>query len=246
MILNLAAYRFVEIDDPAALCRAVRTQAQARELLGTVLVAGEGINLFLAGEEAALSGFVDWLRRDARFGDLQPRYSRSARPPFRRLKVKLKREIIAFRREHASPLQARAPSVAPRQLARWLAQGHDDAGRRVLMLDTRNREEVGYGTFTDAIRFPIDNFVDLPDALTARRGDLAGATLVPFCTGGIRCEKAALWMQQAGFEHVLQLEGGILAYFEQVGGEHYSGRCFVFDQRLAVDPALQPLAEAEG
>src|SRR5690606_9189584 len=130
---------------------------------------------------------------DARFAGLEARRSASATRPFARLKVKVKREIIAFRREDASPLAGRAPAVAPETLARWRAQGSDDAGRRVVLLDTRNREEVGYGTFQGALTLPIDNFVELPAAVEAQRAALADATVVSFCTGGIRCEKAALW-----------------------------------------------------
>src|SRR5690606_16354596 len=140
MILNLAAYRFVAIDDPRALADAVRARAAAHDLRGTVLVAGEGINLFLAGDGGARRPFVAWLQSDPRFAALQPRYSVSRGMPFARLKVKLKREIIAFRQHEASPLRGRAPSVSPVQLARWLDQGHDDEGRPVKLLDTRNRE----------------------------------------------------------------------------------------------------------
>jgi UPF0176 protein len=245
MILNLAAYRFVAIDDPRAVVAAVRVRAETAALRGTVLVAGEGINLFLAGDEAPLRDFVEWLRADPRFAPIELKYSWSAQLPFARLKVKLKREIIAFRRDEASPLGERAPAVTPMELARWLDQGHDDGGRPVRLLDTRNREEFGYGTFAHAITLPIDNFVDFPGALDAHRDALRDVTVVPFCTGGIRCEKAALWMQQHGLPHVRQLEGGILGYFEQVGGRHYDGRCFVFDERVALDPQLRPMVDDE-
>ena len=105
------------------------------------------------------------------------------------------------------------------------------------------REEVGHGTFANALTLPIDNFTDLPEALTPHRTALADATVVSFCTGGIRCEKAALWLQGEGMDNVLQLDGGILGYFEQVGGFGYEGRCFVFDERVALDPALRPLVD---
>lgn len=239
---NLAAYHFVTVDDPAALARAMRAECEARDLLGTVLVAGEGINVFLAGNEAQVRGFLAWLRSDSRFAAIAIKLSYSDAIPFARLKVKLKREIIAFRREDADPVASRAPSVSARQLHRWMSQGGvDDDGRRVVLLDTRNREEVGHGSFEAAITLPIDNFVDFPVAASALREQIGDATVVPFCTGGIRCEKAALWMQSAGFDHVRQLEGGILGYFEQVGGEHYRGGCFVFDQRVALDPRLVPV-----
>jgi UPF0176 protein len=245
VILNIAAYHFVPVDDPAALAAQVRELAEAGDLRGTVLVAGEGINIFLAGTESAIGVFLDALRSDPRFADIVVKESRSRAQPFARLKVKLKKEIIAFRRDNASPLQARAPTVAPEQLARWIEQGEDDAGRRLVLLDTRNREEIEYGTFSGALTLPIDNFTDLPEALTPHRSALADAVVVSFCTGGIRCEKAALWMQAEGMDNVLQLDGGILGYFERVGGFGYDGRCFVFDERVALDAELNALRDAE-
>jgi UPF0176 protein len=242
-MLNLAAYHFVSIDQPAELARTLRERAEVGGLRGTMLIAGEGINLFLAGEDAAIHGFLDELRTDVRLANLIVKFSQSRAQPFARLKVKVKREIISFRRDNASPLVGRAPTVEPRVLARWLEQGHDDTGKAVVMLDTRNREEFQYGTFAAALTLPIDNFTDLPEALAPHRDALRDATVVSFCTGGIRCEKAALWMQADGMQNVLQLDGGILGYFEQVGGRHYDGRCFVFDERVALDPELQPLVD---
>lgn len=247
MILNIAAYLFVAIDDADALAARVRERADADALRGSVLVAPEGVNLFLAGEKTALRSFLDWLRSDERFASLRAKESWSEKSPFARLKVKRKDEIIAFRREHASPLDAgeRAPSVAPATLARWIERGEDDIGRRLVLLDTRNREEFGFGTFDGAMTLPIDNFTDLPEALAPHRDALRDATVVSFCTGGIRCEKAALWLRHDGMDNVLQLDGGILGYFEAVGGVGYQGRCFVFDERVALDPQLSPLADGE-
>jgi UPF0176 protein len=246
MVLNIAAYQFVAIDQPKPLADRLRGSAEVLGLRGTVLVAEEGINLFLAGEPQSVRDFLDDLRTDARFADMPVKESVSATQPFARLKVKIKPEIISFRRDGASPLSERAPAVAPATLARWIEQGIDDAGRRVVLLDTRNREEVGHGTFAGALTLPIDHFTDLPEALSPHRDTLRDATVVSFCTGGIRCEKAALWLRGDGMDNVLQLDGGILGYFEQVGGAGYEGRCFVFDERIALDPALQPLVDAEG
>ena len=244
MILNIAAYLFVAIDDADALSLQVAQRAEAAALRGSVLVAPEGINLFLAGVEASLRGFLDWLREDPRFAGITVKQSWSEAMPFARLKVKRKEEIIAFRRDGAVPLgRGRAPVVEPRTLARWIGQGHDDAGKPLVLLDTRNREEVGFGTFADALTLPIDNFTELPDALAVHREALRDATVVSFCTGGIRCEKAALWLRDDGMGNLLQLEGGILGYFEQVGGFGYQGRCFVFDERVALDASLHPLVD---
>jgi len=245
MIVNTAAYHFVAIAEPGVLADAIRERATAAGLVGTVLVAGEGVNLFLAGTQAGIAGFYDWLGEDARFAGLKVKYSHSEGAPFARLKVKVKPEIISFRREDGSPLAAaaRAPAVSPAVLRQWLRQGHDDAGRRVVMLDTRNQQEIAFGTFVGALTLPITRFTELPAALAPHREALADATVVSFCTGGIRCEKAALWMQADGMDNVLQLDGGILGYFEAVGGEGYDGHCFVFDDRVALDPALRPLQD---
>ena len=246
MILNIAAYLFVAIDDADALAARLHERAHKAGVRGTVLIAPEGINLFLAGEETPLRGFLDQVRADPRFAGLQTKQSWSEAMPFTRLKVKRKHEIIAFRRQHASPLRGRrAPSVDPRTLARWIVNGHDDADRRLVLLDTRNREEFGFGTFQGALTLPIDNFTELPEALAPHRESLRDATVVSFCTGGIRCEKAALWLRADGMNNLLQLDGGILGYFEQVGGAGYNGRCFVFDRRVALDSALQPLVDGQ-
>lgn len=243
MVTNIAAYHFTSIEAPAEFAATLRARAEALALRGSVLVAGEGLNLFLAGDADAIDAFLAPLRADTRFAGLRVKYSTSRQIPFARLKVKVKPEIISFRRPGTTPDDARAPVVAPRTLARWLEQGHDDAGRRVVMLDTRNRQEIEHGTFTGALTLPIDKFTDLPAALEPHRDDLKDATVVSFCTGGIRCEKAALWMQADGMDNVLQLDDGILGYFEQVGGFGYDGACFVFDERVALRADLSPLVD---
>lgn len=245
MVLNIAAYRFVAVDDPDTLAAQLREAAESSHLLGTILVAGEGLNLFLAGSDDGIEAFVDRLHGDPRFNGIAVKRSRSATQPFARLKVKVKPEIISFRREDASPLAGRARAIAPIELARWIRQGHDDQGRQVILLDTRNRQEVVHGTFSGALSLPIDRFTELPGAIADCRERLRDATVVSFCTGGIRCEKAALWMAAEGIEEVFQLEGGILNYFEEVGGFGYEGRCFVFDERVALDARLRPSTATE-
>jgi UPF0176 protein len=241
--LNISAYRFVELDDLPALRDRLEAAAQAAGLKGTVLLASEGINLFVAGEEAALRQWLaQALLADARFAGLATRDSYSAALPFRRLKVRIKREIIRMNHPHVRPQRGRAPAVAPATLARWLAQGHDDAGRALALLDTRNAFEVDAGTFEGAHDWRLARFSDFPTAFEARRAELEGKTVVSFCTGGIRCEKAALYMQARALPHVLQLEGGILAYFAETQGAapRWQGRCVVFDERAALDAALVP------
>jgi UPF0176 protein len=241
-ILNISAYLFTPLSDTAALRESIRSQAAARQLKGTVLLADEGINLFLAGEPAPLRDFVDWLRADPRLASLAPKESWSRDVPFGKLLVKVKREIIRMDHPAIRPAAARAPSVDGPTLARWLDQGHDDAGRPVVLLDTRNAFEVEHGRFRGAIDWKIGRFSEFPRAVLQHRDQLAGKTVVSYCTGGIRCEKAALFMAEAGIDNVLQLDGGILKYFEDTGGRHFDGTCFVFDAREALAHSLAPAA----
>ncbi len=242
-VLNISAYKFVTVSDTAELRESVRSHAQALGLKGTVLIATEGINLFVASAPPAVRGFVAWLRSDPRFADLAVKESRSDALPFGKLIVKVKAEIIRMNQHGVRPQAQRAPAVAPQQLKRWLDQGHDDTGRPVLMLDTRNAFEVEHGRFGGALHWQLAKFSDFPQALQAHRAQLEGKTVVSYCTGGIRCEKAALWMQDAGVANVLQLDGGILKYLEETGGAHFDGTCFVFDARETLSAALKPAAE---
>ncbi|QCC78741.1 sulfurtransferase [Nocardioides daphniae] len=237
-VLNISAYLFTPISDREQLRTTLLARADAAGLRGTVLLAPEGINMFLAGGADELRGFLDALREDARFAALEAKESWSATQPFRKMLVKLKNEIIRMDHPTIRPAAGRAPAVPPLTLKRWLDQGHDDEGREVVLLDTRNAFEVSYGTFSKALDWKIDKFTEFPDAVRRNRAALEGRTVVSFCTGGIRCEKAALFMQDEGLDGVLQLEGGILKYFEEVGGDHYDGDCFVFDDREALTPTL--------
>jgi len=220
--VNISAYKFVSLDDLPALRERVLERCTSLALKGTVLLAPEGINIFLAGARDAIDAFMTWLHHDLRFADMVPKESLSDAPPFGRMRVRLKKEIITMRLPTVRPEGGRAPAVDPLTLQRWLAQGHDDAGRELLLLDTRNQYETAVGAFDDD-----------------------GKTVVSYCTGGIRCEKAALHMQDLGMSHVYQLDGGILKYLEQTDGTHWHGDCFVFDERGAVDPALAPAPRSD-
>ena len=239
-ILNVSAYKFVSLDEPAHWRDQIRAQAQARQLLGTVLLATEGINLFVAGTPADMNSFVRWLRSRAPFADLVTKESECDAVPFGKLIVKVKPEIIRMNHPMIRPQTGRAPGVDAKTLARWLEAGHADDGRPVLTLDTRNAFEVDHGRFQGAHDWRISKFSDFPEALRAHRDELAGKTVVSYCTGGIRCEKAALLMRAAGVANVLQLDGGILQYFKEVGGQHFEGSCFVFDEREALSDTLVP------
>ncbi|MGZ0068412.1 sulfurtransferase [Microbacterium arborescens] len=236
-VLNVSAYLFTHIADPVGLRGVLRERAEGAGLKGTILLAEEGINLFLAGAQTDVRGFLDDLRADERFAALTAKESWSDEQPFGRMLVKVKREIIRMDRPAIRPAAERAPSVSPGDLRRWLDQGHDDAGREIVLLDTRNAFEVDYGTFAGAVDWRIERFTQFPDAAAAHRDQLGGKTVVSFCTGGIRCEKAAIVLREEGVD-AYQLEGGILGYFEHEGGAHWDGECFVFDEREALAPDL--------
>ena len=239
--LVIAAYRFVDLDDLPALRLRLLEAAQQGSLLGTVLLAPEGINIALAGPPSAVESWLQALARDARFADLPVKRHRAQTPPFGKLLVKVKREIIRMNEHGIRPQAGRASAVGAATLQRWLDRGHCDDGRPVVLLDTRNAFEVEAGSFEGALDWRLGKFSDFPAALAAQGAALQGKTVVSFCTGGIRCEKAALWMAQSGMDHVHQLDGGILAYFEATAAApHWQGRCVVFDERQSVDSALEP------
>ncbi len=239
--LNIAGYRFVALPDALSLRDRLLLQAEQNGLKGTVLLAEEGLNLCLAGAPAGVADWLDLLRADARFADMAVKESWSDVQPFKRLKVKLKREIIRMNQPTVRPAAGRAPAVAATTLARWITQGHDDAGRPLKLLDTRNDFEVDAGAFEGAVDWRLRKFSEFPAALAAHRAEFAGHTVVSYCTGGIRCEKAALVMQALGLDHSYQLEGGILKYFEDTAGQApgWRGQCFVFDERVGLDTRLQ-------
>ena len=242
-VLNISAYKFVPLPDAVALRAVLLERAQVLQLKGTILLATEGINMFLAGPTDPVRVFVAQLHTDARFANIQPKESWSDAQPFKKMLVKVKSEIIRMNHPAIQPAQGRAPAVAPAIVKRWLDQGHDDNGRPVVTLDTRNDFEVDQGTFDNAIDWRITKFTEFADALRSHLDELKDKTVVSFCTGGIRCEKAAILMREVGLEHVYQLEGGILKYFEETDGSHYHGGCFVFDERRAVDPQLHAIVQ---
>jgi RluA family pseudouridine synthase len=232
-VVNIAAYKFLPLHDLKSLRAGLQALCSEAELKGTILLSPEGINLFVAGGEAQIERLLAELRSWPGLNDLQPKISHTDHQPFRRMLVRIKKEIIAFGVPGIDPARRPAPKLAATQLKQWL-----DEGRPLTLLDTRNDYEIKLGTFKNALPIGIDHFRDFPQAVAKLPEEMKEQTVVMFCTGGIRCEKAGPYMEQAGFKNILQLDGGILKYFEDVGGEHYDGECFVFDHRVALDPSL--------
>jgi len=234
MVTNLAAYRFLELSGLKGLREELIALCKGAGLKGTILLSVEGVNLFVAGSAEAVSRLMARLREIPGLEDFEGKVSESEDQPFRRMLVRIKREIISFGVEGVEPGKRTSPKLAAKELKRWL-----DEGRKITLLDTRNDYEVKLGTFKGAVVPDIRTFREFPKAVRELPESMKDETVVMFCTGGIRCEKAGPFMEMEGFKNIYQLDGGILKYFEECGGDHYDGECFVFDQRVGVDPALQ-------
>ena len=233
-ITNIAAYRFAELTDLKSLRQRLLSLCRGWGLKGTILISMEGINLFVAGGSAEIDLLLAELRSIQGLEGLAVKTSESDHQPFSRMLVRIKKEIIAFGVDGINPARRTSPKLPPATLKQWL-----DEGRRITLLDTRNDYEIKLGTFRGALPAGIDHFRDFPQAVERFPESLKDDPVVMFCTGGIRCEKAGPYMEREGFREIYQLDGGILKYFEECGGAHYDGECFVFDQRVGVDPALR-------
>ncbi|MBA4147582.1 MAG: pseudouridine synthase [Verrucomicrobia bacterium] len=230
---NIAAYKFAPLSELRSLRSRLLALCKSWELKGTILLSVEGINLFAAGAPEKIELLLAELRTIPGLENFEVKVSESDHQPFNRMLVRLKKEIIAFGVEGIDPAKRTSPKLSATTLKQWL-----DDGKPVTLLDTRNDYEVKLGTFRNALPIGIDHFKSFPDAVRKLPEEMKDQPIVMFCTGGIRCEKAGPFMEREGFKNIFQLEGGILKYFEECGGAHYDGECFVFDQRVGVDPSL--------
>lgn len=229
-----AFYRFTPLSDPAALRLDLKQAFAALGLCGTLLLAPEGINGTLAGEESAVNALLELLGRRFGLPREEVKLSHSAEKPFARLKVRVKREIITFRQARADPSVQAGTYVAPEDWNALLADPD------VLLLDTRNRYETRLGTFQDALLPQTEHFSEFADYARRTLDPARDRKIAMFCTGGIRCEKASAFLLSEGFAEVYHLQGGILKYLEAVSPDNsrWQGECYVFDQRMAVGPGL--------
>jgi RluA family pseudouridine synthase len=239
-VQNIAAYRFAPLADLRQLRARLLAQCRSLQLKGTILISGEGINLFVAGSRDSVAALLHELRGIPGLEGIAAKYSETAQQPFTRMLVRIKKEIIAFGVAGIEPARYTSRRLTAQELRRWL-----DEGRAVTLLDTRNDYEVKLGTFHNAVPIGVQHFREFPEAVARLPEAMKLQPVVTFCTGGIRCEKAAPYMESQGFRDVYQLDGGILKYFEECGGAHYDGDCFVFDQRVGLDPALQETSAAQ-
>ena len=236
-ILVAALYQFASFPDRETIADDLRLYCQEQGIKGTLLIAHEGINGTIAGEALAVEAVIDHIRMLPGCADIDVKYSTASRPPFKRMKVRLKNEIVTMGVDEIDPVNGAGEHLDP---ASWNALLADPA---TIVIDTRNDYEVAIGSFKNAIdpatrsfrEFPkwFDEFADQLDATNPPK-------IAMFCTGGIRCEKATAYVKAKGFEDVYHLEGGVLKYLEEMPEEksRWEGECYVFDERVAVTHGL--------
>ena len=235
-ILNIAFYKFVELprDQLPAWKEQIKHEANKIGVKGSIILSPEGVNAFLAAEKQLIDEFLDNLKsRWDFFKEITIKESWSIEQPFKRVAIKIKPEIITMGRPDLVPSRFTGKRLEPKELLKWYEDKKD-----FVIVDTRNDYEIAQGTFKNAVDYNIETFKEFPEALQKHKQELKDKTVVMFCTGGIRCEKATALAMEYGIQDVYQLEGGILKYFEDTGGMYYRGDCFVFDGRGNVDGKL--------
>ncbi|WP_404364588.1 rhodanese-related sulfurtransferase [Marinobacter sp.] len=234
-VVVCALYKFAVLDDFKTLRQPLLELMTASEVRGTLLLAREGINGTIAGSREGVDAIKAWLGRDERFDGIDYKESLVDVQPFKRTKVKLKKEIVTLGVEGIDPKRIVGTYVKP---ADWNALISDPD---VLLIDTRNQYEVEIGTFRNAVNPATDTFREFPDYVRSNLDPARHRKVAMFCTGGIRCEKSTAYLKEQGFDEVYHLQGGILKYLEEVPEEQslWQGECFVFDDRVTVNHRLE-------
>lgn len=225
----IAFYKFVEIENIQPLQTDLKSICELHSILGTILLAEEGINGSVAGSEAGIKALILFLNSNICFENMEYKYSETALMPFKKIKIVIKQEIVTFRISNINPRKKTGKFVSPEAWNDLISQ------EEVLLIDTRNDFEVELGTFQGAINPQTQKFSDFPEFIEREglRKKQGHKKIAMFCTGGIRCEKASAYLLEQGFEEVYQLEGGILKYLEKIPSENslWQGDCFIFDRR---------------
>lgn len=231
--LNVAGYKFEPLENLDSLIPEFQNKCDELGLKGSVYLSPNGINLSIAGTEIDIETYIKFMEEDSRLRDIPLKKTFSKTQPFRRMKVRLKKEIISLGRDDINPRELTGDYISPKELFEMYEKKED-----IIVLDTRNEYETRVGLFENAIDLQLDTFRDFPSAIETLPEEYKDKQIVMYCTGGIRCEKASAVMLKAGFSDVKQLEGGVLDYFKETGGAYWNGDCFVFDERVALDKEL--------
>jgi UPF0176 protein len=233
--LVAAFYKFTKIEDPAKLQASIEDCCIENDVRGIVLLASEGINSTIAGSPEGVRNVLQFLRDDARFSELTWKESNASQAPFRKLRVRLKKEIVTMGVDGINPDRLVGTYVKPEDWNELISDPN------VIVIDTRNDYEVEIGTFKNAINPDIASFGELPQWIEDNIDIDSEPKVAMFCTGGIRCEKSTALLKEAGIKDVFHLEGGILKYLEKMEEELslWDGQCFVFDERVSVGHGLE-------
>ena len=232
-ISNITGYKFIPITDRKSLQGKIQKHSNKLGLKGTVLISEKGLNFSIAGEHKAIQDFIKFLRSDKRFSEIDIKTTYNDYQPFRKMLVRIKKEIISMGIDEIDPFTFTGEKITPKELQDKLNNNED-----IVLLDTRNEYEVRLGTFEDAVDLNLDSFRDFPKKIMSLDQKMKNKEIIMFCTGGVRCEKASALMLKNGFKNVKQIDGGVIKYFEDTGGSYWNGDCFVFDDRVALDKNL--------
>ena len=230
-----ALYKFVRLDDFEEIQNPLKLFLESLNIRGTLLLAKEGINGTISGDKDNILKAIDHLQSDKRFRELEIKYSYSKKPPFKRLKVKLKKEIVTLGVSDIDPKNSNGTYVKPSD---WNELINDPD---VILIDTRNNYEFEIGSFRGSINPHTETFREFPSYTKNNLEKYRDKKIAMFCTGGIRCEKSTAYLKSKGFENVFHLQGGILKYLEEIKEDEslWEGECFVFDDRVAVKHNLE-------
>ena len=231
----ISFYKFVKINNPKKLRKSLLDLLLNEDVVGTFLIAKEGINATVSGSDISLKKIMKFLDKQKGFNDIEYKHSCSIKRVFRRLKIKVKDEIVALGKKEIDPSKTTRNYIEPRNWNKLIADPD------VLLIDTRNTYEIKIGTFLGAENPNIKNFRDFPNFVKKKLNSKKNQKIAMFCTGGIRCEKASSYLLEKGFKDVYQLKGGILKYLEQntKKNSRFKGECFVFDERVSVNKKLK-------
>jgi UPF0176 protein len=236
MFLHYSGYRFFSLEEPQSLREEILAKGRELDIRGTLLLGREGCNAGISGTPEKLDAFEAYLQEQHKFPVIEWKVTSSETHTYRRMLVKVKKEIVTTGHTEIRPDEFTGAYLSPAQMHEWLGRENRD----FLLLDTRNDYEVRLGKFKGAMDLGTKSFRSFLEKLEAWSPEEKKKPVVTYCTGGIRCEKAtAIMLRKMGFEQVWQLEGGIIKYLEEYGAGHFEGECFVFDQRLSVDGNLQ-------
>ncbi len=231
--LNSTGYKFVDIGSPKKIFEEISQACDDNKVFGTIYIANEGVNINLAGPSDIIIRIESFFENHELLSGIHFKHTYSEQPPFKKLKIKIKPEIISIKKNIKKLSNIKKNYIDPKHLQKML-----DDGKEIYLLDTRNKYEINIGTFKNSKNLNIlkfEDFIKKSNELKKLKGEV-----VMFCTGGIRCEKAQGYLNEKGIHNFKQLKGGIINYLIETDGKYWDGECFVFDDRITLDKELNP------